>query len=71
MAVRIINVKSLLRKFIGPKNQLMSASIAYFVLLRLSAKKHGGQVYKSTALNPSSNKFKLQANFSVNINSCQ
>ncbi len=40
MAVQFINVESLffLRKFIGPKNPLASARIAYFVILRRSAK---------------------------------
>ncbi len=35
-----------LRKFIGPKNPLIRTGIAFFVLLRRSAKKHGGQVLK-------------------------
>ncbi len=41
MAVQFINVESLffLRKFIGPKNPLVSACFAYFVILRQSAKK--------------------------------
>ncbi len=40
MAVQCINVESFfcLRKFIGPKNPLLSARIAYFVILRRSAK---------------------------------
>ncbi len=40
MAVKFINVESFffLRKFNGTKNPLMSASIAYFVFLRRSAK---------------------------------
>ncbi len=39
-AVQIINIESLffLRKFIGPKNPLLSARIAYFVFLHRSAK---------------------------------
>ncbi len=46
MAVQFINVESfiLLRKFIGPKNTLLTARIPYVVFLRRSAKKHGGQV---------------------------
>ncbi len=45
MAVQIRNVSSFsfLRKFIGPKNPLMSASIAYFVFLRRSEKKIAAQ----------------------------
>ncbi len=40
MAVQFIYVESFffLRKSIGPKNPLMSASIAYFVFLRRSEK---------------------------------
>ncbi len=40
MAVQFINVEGLffLRKSIGPKNPLVSARIAYFVILRRSAK---------------------------------
>ncbi len=47
MTVQLINVEIffLLRKFTGQKNQQMSASIAYFVFLRLSAK---NMVAKST-----------------------
>ncbi len=45
MAVQFINIESffLLRKFIGPKNPLMSASIAYFVFLRRSEKNIAAQ----------------------------
>ncbi len=41
MAVQFINVESffLLRKFIGPQNPLLTARIAYFVILCRSAKK--------------------------------
>ncbi len=65
-----------MRKLIGPKNQLMSATIAYFVLLRLSSKKNmvaksTGRVNCANAINPSSYKFKFHANFSVNIIICQ
>ncbi len=40
MAVQFINAESFvfLRKFTGPKNPLFCAHIAYFVLLRWSAK---------------------------------
>ncbi len=50
MAVQFINVESFffLRKFVGPKNPLMSASIAYFVFLRLSAKNTAAE-YKGRA----------------------
>ncbi len=41
MAVQFINVESFfsLRKFIGPKNPLLTARIPYFVFLRRSGKK--------------------------------
>ncbi len=40
MAVQFINVESFfwLRKFIGPKNPLLTACIPYFVFMRRSAK---------------------------------
>ncbi len=52
MAVQFINVKSFffLRKFIGPKNPLLNARIAYFVSLRRSAKKMAAK-FKGRAKN--------------------
>ncbi len=51
MAVHFMNGESFffLRKFIGPKNPLMSASIAYFVFLRRSAKKYMSAKFKGRA----------------------
>ncbi len=45
MAVQFMNVESFffLRKFIRPKNPLLSARIAYFVFLRRSTKKRGAK----------------------------
>ncbi len=51
MAAQFIYVESFffLRKFIGPKNPLKSASIAYFVFLRRSAKKNMATKFKGRA----------------------
>ncbi len=58
MAVQFINVEIffLLRKFIGPKNPLLTARIPYFVFLRRSAKKMAAKFKgraKSYNVNPS------------------
>ncbi len=47
MPVQFINVESFyfLRKFIGPKNPLLNAQIAYFVFLRRSAKNMAARNY--------------------------